>query len=80
MLQAKTLAQFVDLLGHGRGVSRVTRIHLEGNGAALGIGHHPIDNAGFTALLIPVVAEASQRAGVSFVIAAGDVVKDVIAG
>src|SRR5438477_10021477 len=77
LLQAKARAELVNLLWDRRGVTGIARIDLKCNGASVGSRHDTVDNTGFAALLIPVIAEASQRTGRSLIITAGDVVQDM---
>ena len=74
-LQAETVAQGLDLVGHGGGVGGVAGIGLHGERAALAVGEHAVDDDRPAALAVAAVAEPHQGAGTAFVVAAGDVVK-----
>ena len=72
--QAESLAQLVHLVGHGRGVTRVARIDLDGHGPAGLIGEQSVEDHG-QLLAVAVMPEASQGTGLAFVVAGARVIQ-----
>ena len=74
--QPEALPHFLHLVGHRGGIAGVAWVHLDGHGAAFSVREQAIDDDRPALLSVPVMAEARQRAGVTFVVTAADVVKD----
>jgi hypothetical protein len=64
------------LIGHGRRIGGVAGINVQCDRPAVGVGHQSVDDAGQIATAVAVVAESGQRAAVSEIRTAADVVEN----
>src|SRR5260370_27348470 len=76
LLQAETLAQFLDLRRDGLGIACVALEDLHSDGAALRVGHQSEDDLQVAAAFIAGMAEAGERAAAAFKVSGADVVED----
>jgi hypothetical protein len=73
--EAELLSELVDRIGHGGRISRVALVDVDARGPALAIGQDAVDDDRQPPLSVAAMAEPRQRAMVSFVETAGDVVE-----
>ena len=67
--------EFLHLVGNCGGVSGIAWIDVDRHGAAVAVGQQAVDDDRQSLLAIAVVTQSGQRAGVSFVVTAADVIE-----
>jgi hypothetical protein len=74
--QTKAGTELFNLVRDGCRIARIAGINIHRDWAAFGVGEQTVNDNRQPLLAIAIVAQAGQRAGVTFVIAAADVIEN----